>query len=223
MLLVLAGLGGTAAAEEEPTPRPEPKPSPAMKSAVDGEISIGSSRRGVAQDYLVLPKGAEVTGAMRIITAEPVFGPEPLRFTDLALFTLSGRYALFRKLEISAGASFLAKQPSDTDEKPWQSVAFGMRSALGPASALAITGAGGHLIGQPGKWTQEAITLSWRKPIEDILAFDVSAGMDAIGISSPRTTSTFITEVAVGGSGCSASRTVTGARGSGSATPSRSA
>jgi hypothetical protein len=173
------------------------------KPTVDiGEsMSLGgsSSRRGVAQDYMVMPQGLELTGAMRFIMSEPVFDDEKVRFSDLALFTLGGRYSLFSKLELSAHASFLAKQPSITDEKPWQNVGVGLRSPLGKRVALAITGAGGHLIDHQGKWTQEAITLQWRKPIAELVQFDISGGMDAIGIDARNSTSAFITEVMVAG------------------------
>jgi hypothetical protein len=189
-LLAVAGLGGTALASPDVMPAP-------MKGEA---ISVSGSRRGVAQDYMVLPHGAELTGAMRFIMSDPVFGDEKLKFSDLAMFTLGGRYSLFSKLELSAHASFLAKQPSITDEKPWQNVGFGLRSPLGKRVALAITGAGGHLIDHSGKWTQQALTLQWRKPVAEILTFDVGAGMDAIGIDAPRSTSAFLTEVAVTGS-----------------------
>ncbi len=91
---------------------------------------------------------------MRFITSPKVAGfgnEESLRFSDLALFTVGGRY-LFSKLELSAAASFLAKQPSVTDERPWQSVALGVRSPLGKRVALAINGSGGHLIDHQGQW-----------------------------------------------------------------------
>jgi len=182
-LLVLATLGGTAAAEDDAT-----RPGLAVESV---------SRRGVAQDFLVLPSGGELTGQMRFVTAEPVFGDEPLRFSDLALFGLAARWSLFRKLEISGQVDFLAKQPSFTDEKPWQSVGLGLRSPLGRRAALAISGAGGHLIDHAGMWTKTGITLQWRKPIARVLTFDVAGGIDGVGITAPSSTSAFITEVAV--------------------------
>src|SRR4051812_32060020 len=99
--LTLAALGclaGTAAADEQ---------APINTSDV---IEIGS-HRGVAQDYLVLPSGGEITGQMRFVMADPVLGAEPLRFTDLALFGLSARWSLFERLELSASGEFLPKQP----------------------------------------------------------------------------------------------------------------
>lgn len=193
--LAVASLGGTAAAEVDVAPSPIMSEGLALKDS--------GSPRGVAQDYLVGPSGGELTGSMRFITSPsvPGFGnEEALRFSDLALFTVGGRYSLFSKLEISAAASFLAKQPSVTDEKPWQSVALGLRSPIGKRTALAINGSGGHLIGHQGAWTAESITLQWRKPIEEILTFDVSGGLEGIGITAKNSTSAFVTEVAVNGS-----------------------
>jgi hypothetical protein len=192
-LLALASLGGTAAAEVDVAPAP--------RALGDAEVTVsGGSARGVSQDYVVMPPGAELTGTMRFITspAVPGFGnEEALRFSDLALFTMGGRYSLLTKLEVSAAVSFLAKQPSSTDEKPWQSVAVGLRSPLGKQVALAINGSGGHLIDHQGAWTAESITLQWRKPIERILLFDVSGGLEGIGITARDAPSAFITEVSV--------------------------
>ncbi len=134
------------------------------------------------------------------ITDPTGIGDRQLRFSDLALFSLSGRYALFSKLELSGQVSFLAKQPSDTDEKPWQSVSLGLRSPLAKRVALAIQGGGGHLIDHAGMWTQESMTVQWRHPINDVVTFDLSGGLDGIGITAPRSTSAFVTELAGGGS-----------------------
>ncbi len=193
-LLAVASLGGTAAAEVDVAP------SPIMGEALQVD---GGSPRGVAQDYLVRPAGGELTGSMRFITspAVPGFGSEEaLRFSDVALFTVGGRYSLISRLELSAAASFLAKQPSTTDEKPWQSVAVGLRSPIGKRTALAINGSGGHLIDHQGAWTAESLTLQWRKPIAEILTFDVSGGLEGIGITAKNSTSAFVTEVAVNSS-----------------------
>jgi hypothetical protein len=188
-LVAVAVLGGTAMADDDTLP-----------AASTGEsVAVSGSRRGVAQDYLVLPSGGEVTGQMRFITSDAVLGSTPLKFTDLALFGLDARWSLFSKLEIAGQVDFLPKQPSYTDEKPWQSVGVTMRSPIGRHVALAISGGGGHLIAHTGKWTREALSLEWRKPIEkDILTFDVQGGIDGLALSAPKTSaSAFITEVAV--------------------------
>jgi hypothetical protein len=188
-LATLLALGGTAAAEVGSNP------------GVDAAETIsvrGSSPRGVAEDYLVLPSGGELGAQMRFITADGMLDDQPLKFTDLALFGLSARYSIFSKLELSANVDLLPKQPSYTDEKPWQSVGGGLRSPLGRHVALALTGAGGHLLAHEGMWTREAVTLEWKKPIHDVVAFDVQAGIDALGLQAPHTQdSAFLTELGV--------------------------
>ncbi len=192
-LLAVATLGGIAHAEVDVTP------SPPRTESIQGS----GSPRGVSQDYMVHPAGGELTGSMRFITSPKVPGfsnEEALRFSDLALFTVGGRYSVFSKLELSAATSFLAKQLSVTDEKPWQSVALGIRSPIGKRVALAINGSGGHLIDHQGQWSAQSITLQWRKPIEKLVQFDVSGGLEGIGLNAKRAPSAFITELAVTGS-----------------------
>jgi hypothetical protein len=184
-LVALVTLGGIAAAETDDGPR------------ATSDVVMESSHRGVAQDYLVLPSGGELTGQMRFVTSEPIFGDQPMRFSDLALFGLAGRWSLFSKLELSGQVDFLAKQPSFTSEKPWQSVGFGLRSPIGRRVALAISGAGGHLIDHAGMWTSESLTLQWRKPIAEVLTFDVAGGVNGVALTAPRSTSAFLTELSV--------------------------
>jgi hypothetical protein len=186
-LVALAGLGATAAAD--------PGRSPAAGYASDA-IAVERSHRGVAEDYLVLPSGGEIAAQMRFVTAEPMLAGRPLKFTDLALFGLAARWSLFSRLELSASVDFLPKQPSYTDEKAWQSVGFALRSPLGRHVALAVSGGGGHLLGHRGKWTREAISVEWKKPIHEVLAFGVQANLSGLGLDAPNTNSSaFLTEV----------------------------
>ncbi len=189
-LATLAILGGPAHADDVAN---DEGGSPSVAAI---EIS-SSSRRGVAQDYIVLPAGGELTGTMRFVTSQPSLGGEPLRFSDLALFGLSGRWALFSKLELSAGAEFLPKQPSFTNEKPWQSVSAGLRSPISRRVALSISGAGGHLMNHSGMWTREAIAIQWRKPIADVMTFDLAGGMNGVSLSAPRSKGAFLTELSL--------------------------
>jgi hypothetical protein len=145
-----------------------------------------------------MPSGGELGAQMRFITADGMLGNQPLKFTDLALFGLSARYSLFSKLEVSANVDLLPKQPSYTDEKPWQSVGAGLRSPLGQHVALAVSGAGGHLLSHEGMWTREAMSLEWKKPIHEFVAFDIQAGVDGLGLQAPHTRNTaFLTELSV--------------------------
>ena len=181
---------------------------PSLASA-DGEVqklpqsetimTTGASYsvRGVAQNYLVLPEGGELDTSMKFVTADPLLGGQPLRFSDLALFTLSGRYALFSRLELSAATTLVPKQPSYTSEKPWQSASVTVRTPIGQRAALAIGGSGGHLMDHQGEWTRESMVLEMRKPIEEYLSFDVQGGIDGITLTAPNASSAFLTEVAV--------------------------
>jgi len=163
-------------------------------------VTIGGSARGVAKDYLVMPEGGDLTGQMKFIMSDAVLGNRGLKFTDLALFGITGRYSLFEKLELAASADFLPKQPSYTDEKPWQSVSFALRSPLAKRVALAVSGGGGHLIDHTGMWTREALMLEWKHPIccdnQNILAFDMQGGIDGLGLTAPNVPkSAFMTEL----------------------------
>jgi hypothetical protein len=192
--LTLAALASLGAAAHADTGRP------ASADFATGSVAVERSHRGVAQDYLVLPSGGELTAQMRFLTADAMLDGDKLKFTDLALFGLSGRWSLFTKLELAASVELLPKQPSSTDEKPWQSVGFALRSPLGRQVALALAGGGGHLMDHTGMWTRQALTVEWKKPIHDeFLAFDVEAGINGLGLRDPETTrsTAFITEVAV--------------------------
>jgi hypothetical protein len=189
-LAAILALGGTASAEQQQVD---------VGSTQELTVTRGSSR-GVAQDYLVLPSGGELTAQMKFVTAGPLLDDKKLEFTDLALFGLTGRWSLFSKLEVSASIDLLPKQPAYTDEKPWQSAGVTLRSPLGRRVAVALSGSGGHLMNHTGMWTREALMLEWKKSIDDdFLAFDVAAGIDGLGLSARDSTqsSAFITELAI--------------------------
>lgn len=190
-LAALLALGGTASAEQ---PHID-------DTATTQELTVvrGSSR-GVAQDYLVLPRGGELTAQMKFVTAGPLLSDKKLDFTDLALFGLTGRWSLFSKLELSASVDLLPKQPAYTDEKPWQSAGITFRSPLGRRVAVALSGSGGHLMNHSGYWTRESLLLEWKKSIDDdFLAFNVSGGINGLGLAAPDATKStaFMTELSV--------------------------
>jgi hypothetical protein len=186
-LCALLTLGGTAIADSG---------RPAASDMASEAVAVNRSHRGVAQDYLVMPRGGELTAQMRFLTADAMLDGDKLKFTDLALFGLSGRWSFFSRLELGASVELLPKQPSTTDEKPWQSVGVSVRSPLGRHVAIALSGGGGHLMNHSGMWTREALTLEWKKPIHEILAFDIQGGVNGLGLSAPETTDStaFITE-----------------------------
>lgn len=187
----LAALGGTALADDT-------APAPSIDTGASRTLDvIGGSPRGISQDYLVAPSGGELTAQMRFVTSDPMLGDQALKFSDLGLFDIGGRWSLFSKLELSATVTLLPKQPSYTDEKPWQSVGGTLRSPLGHHAALSISGAGGHLMGHEGMWTRESLGIEWRKPLNELVSFGVNGGMDGIALTAPSSKTALITELAV--------------------------
>lgn len=191
-LAALAALGGVAAAD--PSTSGSYGAPAAETIMVDG---AEPSARGVAEDYLVLPEGGELTGQMKFITADAPLGGQPLKFTDLALFGLTGRWAALRHLEVSGSVSFLPKQPSYSSEHAWQSAGLTLRSPLGHHAAVALSGSGGHLVSSTGYWASEALMIEWKKTLDrDFLAFDIQGGVDSLGLADGSQTAR-LTEVAL--------------------------
>jgi hypothetical protein len=187
-LLVLNALGGTAHADIDKLDA----------APLASEARVAGSHRGVAEDYLVAPAGGELTGSIKFITADSTTMTPNFKFTDVGLFELTGRWSFWGKLELAAQVDLLPKQPSDTEEKPWQSVGGSLRSPLGHNVAVAVSGGGGHLLGHTGAWTREALTFEWKKSIDrEFLFFDVQGGIDGIGLGAPHAQGAFITELAV--------------------------
>lgn len=185
-LVALAALGQTASADDVERLGVE-------TISIDG---ASTSYRGYAHDTLVEPEGSELTGSMRFITSQPVFSEEPVRFTDIALLDLTARWSLHPKLELSVGTELLPKQPSYTDEKPWQSVSVGLRTPIGSRVALALGGSGGHLIDHAGMWINPSLAIQYRKEIVEILDFDLSGGVNGIGLTAPNAPSATVAEIA---------------------------
>jgi hypothetical protein len=192
-LAVVASLGGTALAD------PNDPITQFAAGSVDTETAVtASSRRGVAHDYLVAPGGGELTGEMKFVMADAMASGPALKFTDLALFDVAGRWSLYGKLEISGSVDFLPKQPSFTDERAWQSAGGAVRAPLGSRAAITLSGSGGHLLDHTGMWSREALALEWKKPIDpDFLNFDVQGGVDGITLTAPRARGAEITELSV--------------------------
>lgn len=159
------------------------------------------SRRGIANDYLVMPSGGELTGAMRFVTTDqPALGTDQLRFSDLALLDLAARWSLIPRLEVSGQLALVPKQPSTSSEKVWQRAGISLRTPLGDHLALALGGAGGHLLDHTGSWESGSLLVQWRKTISEFVQFDVSGGAEVTDLRAPHSTSAQITELATSGS-----------------------
>ncbi|HEY0252265.1 MAG TPA: hypothetical protein VGC41_12105 [Kofleriaceae bacterium] len=187
-IVALLGLGGIARADVEG--------GFARPAAETISVSGASSYRNVAEDRSIAHEGGELTGSMKFVMSDPMLGGEALKFTDLALFEVAGRWALYDRVEIAASVDFLPKQPSYTDEKPWQSASGSLRIPLGRRGALDLYGGGGHLLDHAGAWTHEGGNLEYRKPITEFLNFDLKGGTDVITLSAPNSAhGAWVTEV----------------------------
>jgi hypothetical protein len=187
---MLAALGGSASAD----------PTQLDAASADETIQIqgASPMRNIAKNVLVAPEGGELSASMKFIMSDPSLGGEPLKFTDLGMFSLTGRWAIYSKLELAANVDLLAKQPSFTDEKPWQSAGGSARIPLGDESALSVYGGGGHLIDHVGAWSREGLALEWKKPIErEFLSFDIVGGLDGVTLSAPNARGAFLAEASL--------------------------
>lgn len=175
-IVAALSLGTTARADEFAKPA----------SAESDMITVGtsSSYRDTAEDRSIARDGGELTGEMKFIMADAMLGGEPLKFTDLALFDVAGRWSLYDHIELAATVSFLPKQPSYTDESAWQSAGGSLRIPIGRRGALEVYGGGGHLIAHQGGWTHEGADLEYRKKIDKWLNFDMKGGADVISLSS---------------------------------------
>lgn len=188
-LAATLGLGGIGHAD----------PSQAEPAAENISLTGTESPRNIAQNVIVAPEGGELGGSMKFIMADPSLGGQALKFTDLGMFELTGRWAVYDKLELAANVDLLAKQPSYTDEKPFQSASGSARVPLGIDSAMTLYGGGGHLIDHVGQWTREGIQLEWKKPIErEFLSFDLTAGVDEVTLGAPAAQGAYLTEAAFG-------------------------
>lgn len=196
-LVALVSLGRIANADEvqegpdEPSPVSGAADPSASATRVEAAPVYGAtsnlmlvSGRGISQNYLVLSEGSEVTAQLRLVTAEPVLGSQPLRLTDLGLFDLAARVSLTRSIEIAGSVTLLPKQPFEISETPWQHASLALRKGVGGSMALALSGNVGQLLNHPGVFTREALMLEWRKPINSALSFSLAGGASGITLSS---------------------------------------
>ncbi|HEU4734009.1 MAG TPA: hypothetical protein VFT22_39225 [Kofleriaceae bacterium] len=139
------------------------------------EVLLGDPR-GVADDFLVLPDGADVSARLRLITADEGLGTGRLKMTDLALLDLGAQWAFARGFELDAGLSVLAKQPSATREHVLQGGSLTVRRDLPAHTALAVSGSVGPLLGLAGFDVGAAAFVTHKHRLNEIVAFAVAAG-----------------------------------------------
>lgn len=137
-----------------------------------------SSAMAVAEDYLVLPDGAEVAGSLRTITADGGLGSGRIGLTDVALFDAHLVWAIARRYELDATASVLAKQPSATSEDILQGGSLTLRRAFNASVALAVSGGASPLIDLRGLAYDGSLFASYKKRLSRYCAFMLAAGGD---------------------------------------------
>lgn len=193
-LLAALTLGGSIAKASPPDVAPS-APDRGVES-----VEMGGSARGVAQDWLILPKGLELSGELRFLTADPSLGGNRIQFSDVGLLTLRVRSALGGKAELVASVDLLPKQPSYTDELIWQGGSLGVRTQI-PRHAVAVglRAAGGPMLGELGYWGGGSLGVEARKRLEKIMAF--SGGISGVGtyLAPQHGRRAWVAEIAGGG------------------------
>jgi hypothetical protein len=166
---------------------------------IDG-VSLSGSTRGKAQDWMIMPSGtATAGGTLAFVTAERGMG-DTLKFTDVVMTSVNARVAFRHRFELAAGATFLPKQPSFTDELLWQSASLGARVGFGDRYAAFVTGAGGVLLDDRGMWAGADVGLQARKSLHRTLLVEGTFGGSGTSLfEDQRDQAAWLTEVVTGG------------------------
>ncbi|MCG8554323.1 MAG: hypothetical protein MJD61_03410 [Proteobacteria bacterium] len=143
---------------------------------------------------MILPAGLFSLGAgLNYVTADGGLSPLlPIKFTDLVLLDLDGRYSVAGKAELLAGVSLLPKQPSYTNESPWQGAYLGARLGFAKRYAAGLRAAFGPLMFGPGSWGTVETGLQGRSTLSSAVLFQGGVGSAATWLSyRPRTSRPF--------------------------------
>jgi hypothetical protein len=168
----------------------------AETSAIAG-VSAGSPRSQV-NNWLVMPDDStELGGEVAFVTAKTGPGGRELLFTDVGLLRMHARYG-FSGAEVVFGGSFLMKQPSYTDESPWQSASVAGRLGLGNRWAASLSLAGGPTLGDEGLWGAGSARLEAKTAIHETVAF--SGSVDLTGTRLRGEDEPWLAEVGLRGS-----------------------
>ena len=171
----------------DPAPVPDPpppvvvqKPEPEQILVQGSTLSVAESMdgdpRGTAEEFLVLPEGADVGGRLRTITADDGLGPGPIKLTDLALFEVDAAWAVARHYELDGSASVLAKQPSTTSEPIFQGGSLALRRDLVTRTAVAVSGSAAPLVGMNGLALGGAALVTHKHRLNDLVTFALAGG-----------------------------------------------
>ncbi len=149
--------------------------------APQGEVILTSavavSERSVAKGWLILPEGYELTGELRMLTADG-FAGRPLALTDVALETTRARVALGHRIELFGAVDVLPKQPSYTSEHLWQGATVGVNTQPWARSlALGLHASGGPMLDSLGTWGQLGLGATAHKVVHQIVTFEGGASL----------------------------------------------
>lgn len=156
----------------------EPDQAPASAELVYTTAG-GASPRGKAEDWLIMPAGLlTATGTLTFMTADGGLRPEEtVKFTDVVFFALAGRYSIKGRAELALGVTLLPKQPSYTDESPWQGTHLGGRVGFGKRYAGWLHLAGGPLLSTAsGYWANTELGIEAKKSIDPSVVFQGGLG-----------------------------------------------
>lgn len=161
----------------EPPPAPKPEARPIARESTGDVISLSSgSMRGVAEEFLVLPDGADVGGRLRTITSEGGLGPGKLAVTDLALFDANVQWAFAPHYELDATVTAMPKQPSMTHEHIFQGASLAVRRDVAHQTAIAVSASAAPLAGLHGEAFGGAAFLTHKHRLNEIVTFSLAGG-----------------------------------------------
>ena len=145
--------------------------------------------RGVAEEFLVLPDGAQLGGQLRTITAgSGGLGDGALKLTDVALFDVSASWAIAHHYELDGRVSMLAKQPSTTHEPVFQGGSLTLRRDLFERTAIALTGSVAPLVDLRGHAFGGAVAIAHKKRLTAYVTFALAAGASTTVIRAGEST-----------------------------------
>jgi hypothetical protein len=154
--------------------------------------------RGIAQGFLVLGEGQEVSAEWRLLTTSQPFGAAPIALTDFAILTMRGRTAITHKADLFFSVDLLPKQPSDAENRLFQSASAGlMVQPWNKPLALWMQAAAGTLIEDRGSYGQAAVGLEVRKRMHEIVGFE--GGVSMLGTKIYASPTSWMAEAAVKG------------------------
>src|SRR5688572_17963909 len=105
-------------------------PMQASGDRAESVVIAEDDRLGRPRDGAKKPLGWEFGASLDFLTSDPSLGGERLKFTDVVLFRLHAMVALGKRVELFGGTDLLPKQPSFTNELPWQGSLIGARVKL---------------------------------------------------------------------------------------------